>query len=121
MMGYSAINAGNLIRARALILESLKGNRGLDHFQGQLACLVAMGTCELAQDNVEKAITYAALVENRINTEAMSLMEPDTIALHKLLKTAKDKLGNKSFKQIIEKSKSLRVEDIVANELPSAA
>ena len=120
MMGYSAISAGNIVRARALIQESLKGNRGLDHIPGQLACLVAMGTCELAQDNVEKAITYAALVENRINTESISLMEPDAVALDKLIKTGKNKLGGKSFKQIIEKSKTMRAEDIVANELPAA-
>jgi tetratricopeptide (TPR) repeat protein len=120
MMGYSAIHAGNLVRARALILESLKGNRGQDHLPGQLACLVAMGTCELAQDNIEKATTYAALVENRMNAENLSLMEPDANALNKLLATAKDKLGNKPFKQIIEKSKSLRVEELIASELPSA-
>lgn len=120
MMGYSAINAGNIVRARALILESLKGNHRLDNFPGQLACLVAIGTCELAQENIEKATTYAALVENRINAESISLMEPDTNALNKLLATAKDKLGNKSFKQLIEKSKSLRIEELIASELPSA-
>jgi hypothetical protein len=47
-------------------------------------------------------------------------MEPDANALNKLLATAKDKLGNKSFKQIIEKSKSLRIEELIASELPSA-
>ena len=47
-------------------------------------------------------------------------MEPDTIALGKLLEAAKNKLGNKSFKQVIEKSKSLRVEDLITSELPSA-
>jgi tetratricopeptide (TPR) repeat protein len=72
MMGYSAINAGNLVRARTLIVESLKGNRGQDHLPGQLACLVAIGACELTQDNAEKAATYATLVENRINSEAIS-------------------------------------------------
>jgi len=120
MMGYSAINAGNLVRARTLIVESLKGNRGLDHLPGQLACLVAIGICELAQENIEKATTYAAFVENRINAEAIALMEPDANALNKLLATAKDKLGNKSFKQILEKSKSLRLEELIASELPSA-
>jgi len=121
MMGYSAINAGNIVRARALILESLKGSRGQDHFPGQLACLVAMGTCELAQENVEKAITYAALVEDRIQSESISLLEPDTVALDKLIKAGKNKKGGKSFKLIIEKSKSLRVEELIASELPSAA
>ena len=121
MMGYSAISAGNIIRARALILESLKGNRGLDHLPGQLACLVAMGICELAQDNIEKAVTFAALVEDRIQSESISLMEPDTIALNKLIKSGKNKLGGKSFKLMIEKSKRMRVEDIISTELPSAA
>jgi non-specific serine/threonine protein kinase len=121
MMGYSAVNAGNIIRARALIRESLKGNHELDHLAGQLACLIALGTCELVQENIEKAATYAALAANRINADAISLMEPDTIALGKLLEAAKNKLGNKSFKQIIEKSKDLHVEDLIASELSSAA
>ena len=121
MMGYSAIHAGNIVRARTLILESLKGNRMLDHIPGQLACLVAIGTCELAQNNVERATTYAVLVEDRLNTESIFLLEPDTIALSNLIKTGKNKLGGKSFKQIIEKSKSMRVEDTIASELPSAA
>ena len=120
MMGYSAINIGNLVRARALILESLQGNRALDHIPGQLACLVAIATYELIKENLEKATTYAAFVENRINTEAISLIEPDKVALDKLLTTAKDKLGNKSFKQLVEKSKSLRLEELIASELPSA-
>jgi predicted ATPase len=120
MMGYSAIKAGNLVRARTLIMESLKGNRGQNHFPGQLACLVAIGAWELAQDNIEKALTYAALVENRINTEAIPLLEPDTIALNKLITTGKNKMGGKSFKQLIEKSKNLRIEDMIASELPSA-
>ena len=120
MMGYSAINSGNFVRARALIVESLKGNRGQDHFPGQLACLVAVATCELAQDNMEKAAIYAALIESRIKHESISLLEPDAIALDKLLTTTKSKLGNKPFKQLIEKSKSLRVEELIASELPSA-
>ena len=118
LMGYSAIHAGNIVRARKLILESLKGNRALDHLTGQLACLVAIGACELAEGNAEKAVTYAALVESRLNAESISLMEPDSIALNELLANGKTKVGVKSFNQIIEKSKSLRVEDVIASELP---
>ena len=121
MMGYSAIKAGNIVRARNLIRDSLKGNRGQDHLPGQLACLVAIGACELAQGNLEKATTYAALVENRLNAEAISFLEPDAIALSNLITTGKNKLGGKSFKQIVEKSKSMRAEDMIDSELTVAA
>jgi len=119
-MGYSAIKAGNLVRARNLIHDSLSRNRGQDHLPGQLACLVAIGACELAQENLEKAILYAALVENRLNAESLSLLEPDAIALANLLATGKNKLGAKSFKQIVEKSKGTRAEDMIASELSVA-
>ena len=121
MMGYSAMYVGNVVRARALILESLKGNRALDHLPGQLACLVAVAACELAQDNLEKALMYAALVEDRIQSESISLMEPDTIALNKLFTTAKNKLGSESLKQIIEKSQSVNIEELIAAELSAVA
>lgn len=120
MMGYSAIKAGNIVRARTLIRDSLNGNRGQDHLPGQLACLVAIGACEFAQENLEKAILYAALVENCLNAESISLLEPDALALANLLTTGKNKLGGKSFKQIVEKSKSMRVDHVVASELTAA-
>jgi hypothetical protein len=41
--------------------------------------------------------------------------------LDKLLTTAKNKLDSKSFQQIIEKSKSLSVEELIAAELSAAA
>ncbi|HXD12096.1 MAG TPA: hypothetical protein VN653_18655, partial [Anaerolineales bacterium] len=75
----------------------------------------------LAQDNLEKALMYAALVEDRIQSESIALMEPDTIMLDKLLTTAKNKLDSKSFQQIIEKSKSLNVEELIAAELSATA
>lgn len=120
MMGYSAIKAGNIVRARNLIRDSLKRNRGQNHLPGQLACLVAIGACELAQGNLEKAATYATLVENRLNAESISLLEPDAIALSNLITTGKNKLGGKSFKQIVEKSKSMRAEDMIESELTVA-
>jgi tetratricopeptide (TPR) repeat protein len=120
MMGYSAINSGNVVRARALIRESLKGNYSRDHLPGQLACLIAIGMCDLAQNNAERAVTYAALVENRVNADAIPLLEPDTLALQKLISDAKNKLSENSFKQIIERSKRLRAEELIASELPAA-
>jgi len=120
MMGYSAINAGNIIRARALIIESLRGNRRQGHIPGQLACLIALGTCELVEGNVAKAITLASFAENRMHDESISLMEPDADALNRLLTAGKEKLGRKSFELASVKAQSLRIEDIVAGELPSA-
>jgi len=120
LMGYSAIHAGNIVRARALIRESLKGNHSQDDRPGQLACLIAMGMCDLAQNNTERAITYAAMVENRINVDSISLLEPDAIALRNLLNAGKDKLGEKSFGQIIERGKKISAEEMIRSELPAA-
>ena len=120
MMGYSAIQAGNLARARTLIVESLRGSREQDHLPGQLSCLVAIGVCELAQGNAEKAIIYAMLVKHRLDVESISLLEPDTVALNKFLAAGKRELDAKSYKQIVEKSKALNVDDVIASELTAA-
>jgi tetratricopeptide (TPR) repeat protein len=120
MMGYSAIRAGNTIHAHALVVESLKGNRGQGHIPGQLACLIALGTCELEEGNVAKAVTLAGLAENHLQTGSYSLMEPDTVALNYILKTGKEKLSRKTFEQTLKQSRSLRMDDVVAKELSSA-
>jgi predicted ATPase len=121
MLGYSAIHAGNRIRARSLIMESLKGNRAQGHVSGQLACLIALGTFEIAEGNAVKAVTFAGLVENYLQAESQSLMEPDTLALNRLLTYGKEKLGKKTFEQTFSQGQSLRMEDIIAQELPSGA
>jgi predicted ATPase len=119
MMGYSAIHTRNIIRARTLIFESLKGNREQGHVPGQLACLIALATCEMMKENVTKAVALAGLVENHIKTEAQSLMEPDALALNHLLVQGKEKLGKKIFEQALRQGRSLHLEEIVAQELPS--
>ncbi|HEX6035916.1 MAG TPA: hypothetical protein VFY83_15875, partial [Anaerolineales bacterium] len=120
MMGYSAIHARNMIRARTLILESLKGNRGQGHVLGQLACLIALATCEMMEENVTKAVTLAGFAETHKQTEAESLLEPDAMALSHLLVRGKEKLGKRNFEQALKQGRSLRMEAIVAQELPSA-
>jgi predicted ATPase len=117
MLGYSAIHAGNMIRARALITESLKGNHVQGHIPGQLSCLIALGTCELAEGNAVKAVTLATLVGSRLQTESYSLMEPDAIALNRLVTTGKEKLGKKGFEQALVNGRALGLEDQVAQEL----
>ena len=120
MMGYSAIHAGNLIRARALIAESLRGNRDQGHLVGQLACLVALGTCESAEGHVQRAVTLATLVDNYLHNESQTLMEPDTVALQHLFATGTKKLSKKSLEQTLANARTLSIEDILAQELPSA-
>jgi predicted ATPase len=121
MMGYSAIHAGNLIRARTLIAESLKGNHMQGHIPGQLSCLIALGACELEEGNVPKAVKLASLVGSRLQTESFSLMEPDRIALNRLLTTGKEKLGKKIFEQAVAEGRALGMADIVSQELPPSA
>jgi tetratricopeptide (TPR) repeat protein len=120
MMGYSAIHAGNLVRARALITESLRGNRDLGHIAGQLACLVALGTCESVEGNIQKALTLATVVGHYLHTESQVLMEPDTLALNQILKTANKELGKEILEQTLSHGRTLRLEDVIAQELPAA-
>jgi tetratricopeptide (TPR) repeat protein len=119
MLGYAAIQAGNRVRARSLIVESLRGNRAQGHVPGQLACLIALGTFEIAEGNAVKAVTFAGLAENYLQAESQSLMEPDAVALNRLLAIGKEKLGKKIFEQTHTQGQSLRLEDVVAQELPS--
>jgi tetratricopeptide (TPR) repeat protein len=119
MMGYSAVQVGNVVRARSLIRESLKGNHALGHVLGQLACLIALATCDMKEGNIRKAIAIAGLAEHFLHTEPRSLMEPDTMALERLLALGKEKLGKKLFDQARTQGQWLRIEDVIAQELPS--
>jgi tetratricopeptide (TPR) repeat protein len=118
MMGYSAIQAGNAVRARSLIIESLKGNRARGHRPGQLACLIALGRCELSEGNVIKAVTFAGLAQNYLRIEPQTLMEPDTMALDFLLNLGKEKLGKELFDQSLTLGESSRMDDVIRQELP---
>jgi predicted ATPase/DNA-binding XRE family transcriptional regulator len=119
MMGYSAIHAGNLVRARALITESLRGNRDQGHIVGQLACLVALGTCERVEGNIQKAFELATVVDHYLQTESQVLMEPDTLALNYILTTANKELGKEILEQALNEGRALRLEDVIARESPS--
>ena len=120
MMGYSAIQAGNNIRARALILESLKGNRQQGHIAGQLACLIALGTCEMANGNVVKAVKLASLVDQSLQSETQSLMEPDAMALEDLLVKGREQLGKKVFEQTLAPDQTVQMDEVIKQELASA-
>jgi hypothetical protein len=95
-------------------------NRDQGHISGQLVCLVALGTCESVEGNVQKAVTLATLVDHQLHTEPYVLMEPDTAALNHLLVTGNEKLSKELLEQTRIKGRTLRIEDVVAQELPSA-
>jgi tetratricopeptide (TPR) repeat protein len=111
MMGYAAIHAGNFVRARVLIQESLKGNRALEDIPGQLACVVATAKCYFAEKNVKQAVSLCALTENRMNTDHIKLLEPDVKALQEVLKRGKQKLGKSAYEAAYASGISLRLED----------
>jgi hypothetical protein len=119
MMSYSAIHAGNVIRARTLIAESFKGNRALGHVPGQLACLVALGLCESVEGNVKKAMLLATLVEDSLDTGSHILMEPDSIVLNDLLTLGNKRFSKETLEKIFRNRQALRIEDILAQEFPS--
>jgi len=81
MMAYSALHEGDLERARALCIESLKGNRELGHTTGVIACLVTMADIELANDNPAVTARLCALVESQLQINSLTLMEPDAKSL----------------------------------------
>ena len=68
-----------------------------------------------------KAVTLAGLAENHMQSESYLLMEPDTVALNNILATGKERLGKKIFEQTLVQGRSLRLEDVVAQELSSAS
>lgn len=111
MMGYAAIHAGNLVRARILIQESLKSNRALEDVSGQLACIVAMANCFIVEDDVKKSVLLCALIESQINKDAVKLLEPDAKALQYVLGKGKQKLGKAAYESTCEEGQSMKLDD----------
>ncbi len=110
-MGYAAIHAGNLVRARVLIQESLKGNRALEDIPGQLACVVAVARCCFAERDVKQAVSLCALIETRMNTDNVKLLEPDVKALQEVLTQGKQKLSKSAYETAYAAGKALQLED----------
>jgi predicted ATPase/transcriptional regulator with XRE-family HTH domain len=111
MIGYAAIHAGNLVRARILIQECLKGNRVLEDVSGQLACVIAMANCFIVEDDVKKAVLLCALIESQINKDRVQLLEPDVKALQNVLGAGKQKLGKAVYKSAYEEGQSMKLDD----------
>jgi len=92
LMGYAAIHAGDLVRARVLIRESLTGAQALGDASGQLAGVTAFARCYLVEENVKQAVTLCALVEGSMNGIGVELPEIDLQVLQDVLQTGQKKL-----------------------------
>jgi len=110
MMGYSAIHAGNLVRARVLMRESLIGNYAIADTPGQLACLIGMAHCDLADKDLKSAVMLCALAETQRAKNNFTFLEPDEITSAAILKQAKKKLGKAAYEAAYQAGQSLKLE-----------
>jgi tetratricopeptide (TPR) repeat protein len=111
MMGYAAIHAGNFVRARVLIQESLKGNRNMEDIAGQCACVVAFARCYFEGKEFKKAISLCALIEMLMNRDNIQLLEPDLKALQEVLTQGKKKVTKSVFESAYAERKSLSLDE----------
>ena len=113
MMGYSAIHAGNVVRARVLVRESLIGNYAIDDKLGQLACLVGMANCDSAEKDFKSAVILCALAETQREKNNFSFLEPDAISMEAILKQSKKKLGKAVYEAAYQEGQSIKLESIL--------
>jgi len=113
MMGYSAIQAGNVVRARVLIQESLRGNYAIADIVGQLACLIGMANCDLAEKDFKSAVMLCALAETQREQNNFTFLEPDAITVEMILKQAKKKLGKAAYQAAYQEGRSVKLENIL--------
>lgn len=111
IMGYAAIHAGNFVRARVLIQESLRGNRSLEDIPGQFASVVAFARCYLEEKNIKHAVSLCALIETLMNRDGVKLLEPDLKAMQEVLTQGKKKLGKAAYETAYADGKSLSLDE----------
>ena len=110
MMGYSAIHAGNLVRARVLVRESLIGNYAIADALGQLACLVGMAYCDLAEQDHKSAVRLCVLAETQREQQGFNFLEPDAIVSEDIRKQCKKKLGKAAYEAAYREGQTLKLE-----------
>jgi predicted ATPase/DNA-binding XRE family transcriptional regulator len=117
LMGYAAIHAGNLVRARVLMRESLIGNTNLRNLGGQLACLVGKAQCSLAEKDAQEAVRLCALAHKYMQEKNLKFHKPDEIAFEAVLKQCKKKLGKVRYESSYKQGETLRLEDTMTQLL----
>lgn len=111
MMGYSAVHAGNVVRARVLMQESLKGNDAIGDTLGQLACLIGFAQCAVADKDFESAVQLCALAETQREKNNFAFLEPDAITCELVLKQAKKKLGKATYEAAYQEGQLATLEN----------
>jgi predicted ATPase/transcriptional regulator with XRE-family HTH domain len=112
IMSYAAIHAGNLVRARVLMRESLISHTRLQNLKGQLGCLVGMAQCSLLEKNIQEATLLCALVHRYREEKNLKLHEPDEVVLEQVLQQCKKKLGKAKYESLYKQGETLELDDI---------
>jgi len=115
LMGYAAVHAGNLVRAKVLMRESLIGNVNLQNLREQLACLVGIAYCALVERDWEQAVTLCALAGIHKRENAFHLHEPDELAFEATLKEGKRKLGKSRYESSYKQGEALDLNSTLAS------
>ena len=113
MMGYSAVHAGNVVRARVLIGESLRGNYAIADTLGQLACVIGMAYCDLAEKEHKSAVRLCALAETQRQQRNLQFLEPDAIVGGDIQKQCKKKMGKAAYETAYHEGQKSNLDNIV--------
>lgn len=110
MMGYSAVHVGNLVRARVLMRESLRGNYAIADMPGQLAGLVAAAYCDLAEKDHKSAVRLCALAESQREQQGLNFLEPDAVVRDDIRKQCRKKLGKAGYDASWQEGEALKLD-----------
>jgi len=113
MMGYAAIQAGNLVRARALMRESLAGAYTFEDLPGQMGCFIGIAACDSSDGNFANAVKLCALAQKTIETNGLILSEPDQLAFESVHKQGIQKLKKSGFEASQKDALKLNLENVL--------
>ena len=111
LMGYAAVHAGNLVRARVLMRESLIAETRLQNLPGQLASLIGLAQCSLAEQDAQEAVELCALVDRYKRENSLTFHESDEVAFAAIVKQGKKQLRKSGFESAYERGGTLNLGD----------
>ncbi len=113
MLAYSALNRGDIQRARLYLKESLLGNQQISHKTGILARLIALAEIELVDKNIAQSSRLYAFVIIQLEQETLRLMEPDQFAMKRLASALSKRSVDKALKQIREETERTSFDELI--------
>jgi predicted ATPase len=109
MMAYAALHTANIEHARALCIESLRGNQKIGHKTGMLACMIALSEIELISKNISQTARLFLFVKTQLEKDALQLMEPDQATAKRL----EIKLSNTNTQKAQQDISGLSMEEMI--------